>query len=167
MSADSGRTLERRASREGTSGQSTGFMQYPRVEVGHRPIQQRIQDWHEIDQPLVDRVLNEQAARCMDCGIPYCHAVGCPLRQPDSRVQRAGLPRPLAGGGRESALDQQLSRDHRPRLSRPLRSGLHAGLERPGRQHQADRVPDRRAGVRRGLGPARCGRSERPAGRRP
>jgi glutamate synthase (NADPH/NADH) small chain len=57
----------------------TGFLQYPRVEVGHRPIQQRIQDWHEIDQPLVDRALNEQAARCMDCGIPYCHSVGCPL----------------------------------------------------------------------------------------
>ena len=57
----------------------TGFLQYPRVEVGHRPIRQRIQDWHEIDQPLVDRVLNEQAARCMECGIPFCHAVGCPL----------------------------------------------------------------------------------------
>jgi len=58
---------------------ATGFLQYPRVEVGHRPIRQRIQDWHEIDQPLVDRVLNEQAARCMECGIPFCHAVGCPL----------------------------------------------------------------------------------------
>ena len=58
----------------------TGFLQYPRVEVGHRPIRERIQDWHEIDQPLVDRVLNQQAARCMDCGIPFCHAVGCPLK---------------------------------------------------------------------------------------
>jgi glutamate synthase (NADPH/NADH) small chain len=54
-------------------------MQYPRVEVGHRSIQERIQDWHEIDQPLVDRVLTEQAGRCMDCGIPFCHSLGCPL----------------------------------------------------------------------------------------
>ena len=58
----------------------TGFLEYPRVEVGHRPIQERIRDWHEIDQPLVDRVLNQQAARCMDCGIPFCHALGCPLK---------------------------------------------------------------------------------------
>ncbi len=58
----------------------TGFLQYPRVDIGHRPIEQRIQDWHEIDQPLVDEVLNQQASRCMDCGIPFCHSVGCPLR---------------------------------------------------------------------------------------
>ncbi|MCE5303315.1 MAG: glutamate synthase subunit beta [Planctomycetaceae bacterium] len=58
---------------------STGFIQYPRVEVGHRPVDQRIHDWHEIDQPLVDQTLNQQAARCMDCGIPFCHSLGCPL----------------------------------------------------------------------------------------
>ena len=58
----------------------TGFMQFPRVEVGHRPIRDRIQDWQEIDQPLVNHVLNQQAARCMDCGIPFCHAIGCPLK---------------------------------------------------------------------------------------
>jgi len=58
----------------------TGFTQYERVEVGHRPIPERIKDWYEIDRPLVARVLTEQAARCMDCGIPYCHAVGCPVK---------------------------------------------------------------------------------------
>jgi len=58
----------------------TGFMQYERVETGHRPIPQRIRDWYEIDRPLVARILHEQAARCMDCGIPYCHAVGCPVK---------------------------------------------------------------------------------------
>jgi glutamate synthase (NADPH/NADH) small chain len=58
----------------------TGFLQYPRVEIGHRSIEDRIHDWHEIDQPLVDRVLNQQAARCMDCGIPFCHSLGCPLQ---------------------------------------------------------------------------------------
>jgi glutamate synthase (NADPH/NADH) small chain len=55
-------------------------MQYPRVDIGHRPIAERIKDWREIDRPLVNRVLNEQAARCMDCGIPFCHAVGCPVK---------------------------------------------------------------------------------------
>jgi glutamate synthase (NADPH) small chain len=58
----------------------TGFKQFSRVEVPHRPIAERIHDWYEIDQPLVAKVLNEQAARCMDCGIPYCHAAGCPVK---------------------------------------------------------------------------------------
>ncbi len=57
----------------------TGFQQFGRVEVGHRAVHQRIKDWHEIDRPLIARVLNEQAARCMDCGIPFCHALGCPV----------------------------------------------------------------------------------------
>ncbi len=58
----------------------TGFIQFRRVEIAHRPVKERIRDWCEIDQPLVDKVLNEQAARCMDCGIPYCHAAGCPVK---------------------------------------------------------------------------------------
>ena len=57
----------------------TGFIDYPRVEVGHRPIEERIRDWREIDLPLVEATLNQQAARCMDCGIPFCHAAGCPV----------------------------------------------------------------------------------------
>lgn len=58
----------------------TGFLQYPRVEIEHRPVAERIKDWEEIDVSLVDEVLNQQAARCMDCGIPFCHGVGCPLQ---------------------------------------------------------------------------------------
>lgn len=58
----------------------TGFLEYPRAEIPHRPIPERIRDWHEIDMPLVARTLRQQSARCMDCGIPYCHAAGCPVR---------------------------------------------------------------------------------------
>ncbi len=58
----------------------TGFIEFQRVEVPHRPIEERIRDWYEVDRPLAARVLNEQAARCMDCGIPFCHAVGCPVK---------------------------------------------------------------------------------------
>jgi glutamate synthase (NADPH/NADH) small chain len=61
-------------------GNPTGFKQFQRVEVPHRPIEERIKDWYEVDRPLVDRVLREQAARCMDCGIPFCHAAGCPVK---------------------------------------------------------------------------------------
>jgi len=58
----------------------TGFIEFPRVEPPHRAIRERIRDWLETDMPLVERTLNEQAARCMDCGIPFCHGAGCPVK---------------------------------------------------------------------------------------
>ncbi len=61
-------------------GNPTGFVTFPRADIGHRPIAERIKDWREMDLPLVARTLNEQAARCMDCGVPFCHAVGCPVK---------------------------------------------------------------------------------------
>jgi len=57
----------------------TGFIQFDRVEVGHRAVAQRIKDWQEIDLPLAEEVLHQQASRCMDCGIPFCHGAGCPV----------------------------------------------------------------------------------------
>ncbi|MBI5724969.1 MAG: glutamate synthase subunit beta [Planctomycetes bacterium] len=57
----------------------TGFIEYPRQEAGHRPVQERVKDYFEIDIPLPDDVLIRQAARCMDCGVPFCHGAGCPL----------------------------------------------------------------------------------------
>jgi len=56
-----------------------GFMTYPRVEPEHRPIDERVKDWYEVDRPLAEEVLGQQVARCMDCGVPYCHAAGCPV----------------------------------------------------------------------------------------
>jgi glutamate synthase (NADPH/NADH) small chain len=55
-------------------------MDFSRVENQHRPISERVKDWYEIDMPLVAKTLNEQAARCMDCGIPFCHGYGCPVK---------------------------------------------------------------------------------------
>ena len=60
-------------------GQIKGFLNYKRQEVGHRPVEQRIQDFSELDLPLTPDEIREQAARCMDCGIPFCHGSGCPL----------------------------------------------------------------------------------------
>ncbi len=61
-------------------GQSKGFLKYKRKDVGHRPIEQRIHDFAELELPLTPDDISRQAARCMDCGIPFCHAVGCPLQ---------------------------------------------------------------------------------------
>jgi glutamate synthase (NADPH/NADH) small chain len=61
-------------------GEVKGFLKYKRQEAGHRPVQKRITDFEELDLPLTPDQLRQQAARCMDCGIPFCHGVGCPLK---------------------------------------------------------------------------------------
>jgi len=60
-------------------GEIKGFLKYSRTEAGHRPIEERIHDFKELELGLSPDQLRQQAARCMDCGIPFCHAVGCPL----------------------------------------------------------------------------------------
>ncbi len=59
-------------------------MRYDRKLPARRPVPVRIQDWLEVYPPASDELVREQATRCMDCGIPFCHH-GCPLgnRIPD------------------------------------------------------------------------------------
>lgn len=62
-------------------GELKGFLKHKRQDVGHRPIQERIADFQEMEIPLPETQLRDQAARCMDCGIPFCQsqATGCPV----------------------------------------------------------------------------------------
>ncbi len=55
-----------------------GFLKYDRREVPSRPVQERVNDYAEVEVPHPQGALVDQAARCMDCGIPFCHA-HCPL----------------------------------------------------------------------------------------
>jgi glutamate synthase (NADPH/NADH) small chain len=59
-------------------GKPSGFKEYSRELPGKRPVAERINDFNEIYQPFPKEKLKKQAARCMDCGVPTCHA-GCPL----------------------------------------------------------------------------------------
>jgi glutamate synthase (NADPH/NADH) small chain len=59
-------------------GKIRGFLEIDRREHGKRPVTERLGDWREFELPVPDAVLGEQASRCMDCGIPFCHD-GCPL----------------------------------------------------------------------------------------
>ncbi len=59
-------------------GEPTGFMKYGRETPERRSVPVRLRDWREVYEPFPDDHLRQQAARCMDCGIPFCH-VGCPL----------------------------------------------------------------------------------------
>jgi glutamate synthase (NADPH/NADH) small chain len=56
----------------------TGFLKHGRELPVRRPVDVRIMDWHEVYEPFPEQELKTQAARCMDCGIPFCHN-GCPL----------------------------------------------------------------------------------------
>jgi NAD(P)H-dependent glutamate synthase small subunit len=60
-------------------GKPTGFMEYAREDPKKRPVAERTADYKEVEQLLSAPELEVQAARCMDCGIPYCHSLGCPL----------------------------------------------------------------------------------------
>jgi glutamate synthase (NADPH/NADH) small chain len=59
-------------------GKVTGFIEIARKKAPTRPVPVRIHDWREVYVPYPEAALKEQAARCMDCGIPFCHQ-GCPL----------------------------------------------------------------------------------------
>ena len=59
-------------------GKATGFIEIARAKHPARPIAERVRDWREVYQPYPEAGLRNQAARCMDCGIPFCHS-GCPL----------------------------------------------------------------------------------------
>jgi glutamate synthase (NADPH/NADH) small chain len=50
-----------------------GFLKYPRKDNPYRPVEERVQDWEELQTPLSTEERQEQAARCMNCGIPFCH----------------------------------------------------------------------------------------------
>ena len=68
-------------------GKPTGFLEYPRCDGAHRPPAERLQDYAEFLLPPDPEELHRQSTRCMDCGVPYCHAgmmvagssIGCPL----------------------------------------------------------------------------------------
>jgi len=65
----------------------TGFMEYTRTVAAARAPAERVFDWQEFHEPMPESRLREQGARCMDCGVPFCHtgqiingsASGCPI----------------------------------------------------------------------------------------
>ncbi len=59
-------------------GKITGFLEFERETPHKRPIAERLKDWREFELKMPEAELRKQGARCMDCGIPFCHK-GCPL----------------------------------------------------------------------------------------
>ena len=50
----------------------TGFLEYKRKGVSYRPVEERIQSFKQVMLPVAEDELQVQAARCMDCGVPFC-----------------------------------------------------------------------------------------------
>ena len=59
-------------------GKTTGFLEIEREDRDYAPVAERTRNYREFVLPLAEEDLRQQAARCMDCGIPYCHR-GCPV----------------------------------------------------------------------------------------
>lgn len=59
-------------------GKPTGFLETKREKPPLRPAAERVEDWHEVQANFSDETTKQQAARCMDCGVPFCNN-GCPL----------------------------------------------------------------------------------------
>ena len=59
-------------------GKPTGFMEFPRTDRRYLPANERIKNFHEFMIAPSDAEISLQGARCMDCGIPFCHQ-GCPI----------------------------------------------------------------------------------------
>ncbi len=60
-------------------GKPTGFLEQARLADRHREVEERIRDWREIQLSPLAGELAAEGSRCMDCGTPFCHALGCPL----------------------------------------------------------------------------------------
>lgn len=59
-------------------GKATGFLEFTRELPKKRSVEERVNDYNEFEFLYTDEKLNEQSARCMNCGVPFCHS-GCPL----------------------------------------------------------------------------------------
>ena len=59
-------------------GKVTGFLEIEREQPARRNVEERLQDWLEIYEPFPEEKQRRQGARCMDCGVPFCHT-GCPV----------------------------------------------------------------------------------------
>jgi len=72
--------MQNRGSRPGPEpvGKVTGFLEFDRHDRKYEPVEERVRHYREFVLPLSEPEAREQAARCMNCGIPYCHT-GCPV----------------------------------------------------------------------------------------
>ena len=132
-------------------------------------------DWKEFHHHMAEKKLRKQGARCMDCGVPFCHtgtlisgmAIGCPINnlipEWNDLVYRGLWKEAL----RAAAQDEQFPGVHRPRLPRAVRRLLRARHQQPAGHDQEHRGRDHRPRLGRRLGHARAAARCAPARKSP
>ncbi|MDF1569618.1 MAG: glutamate synthase subunit beta [Spirochaetaceae bacterium] len=60
-------------------GKTNGFLEYTRTEIQYRDVNERLKDYKEVTVDKTVEELTEQGGRCMECGTPFCHSIGCPV----------------------------------------------------------------------------------------
>jgi glutamate synthase (NADPH/NADH) small chain len=140
----------------GTVADPKGFLKHGREVAGRRPVEERVRDWDEVYPDGVGRallpIINTQASRCMDCGIPFCHQ-GCPLGnlipEWNDLVWRDDW---------DGAMDRLHATNNFPeftgRLCPPVRDGVRARHQPGPGDDQERRGLDHRPGLGVGLRPA-------------
>ena len=107
-----------------------GFMTTPREVAPKRPVEERIHDWKEVYPGGVGKallpIISEQAGRCMDCGIPFCHQ-GCPLGNLIPEWNDLVWRDDWDERDRPAARHEQLPGVHRAALPGAVRAGLRRG----------------------------------------
>jgi len=92
-------------------GDPRAFLRVVRKKLPARPVEKRVHDCREVDEPFPELELRAQATRCMDCGVPFCHG-GCPLRNliPDWNAL-------VAQGRTDAALGELLRTNNFPEVT--------------------------------------------------
>ena len=154
-------------------GKVTGFLEFEREDRDYLPVEERIRNYKEFVLPLPEKDIREQAARCMNCGVPYCHGTntitsmptGCPVNNQIPDWNDLVYPGNWEEAARNLHSTNNFPGGHRPRLPGAVRGVLHAQHRRQSGHHQNDRAGDRRPRHRQRLGQAGALRRPRPARR--
>ena len=114
-------------------GKSTGFMEYERQTSKEVPPLERIKNFNEFHEPLSMEEQRKQAARCMDCGVPFCQygkmiagmASGCPLNNLVPEIWRwriSASPRRITSRNLQAVSARHSARQHVPVISTEIQS---------------------------------------------
>ena len=133
-------------------GKITGFLEIDRHDRKYAPVAERVKHYQEFVVPLSEKDTRDQAARCMNCGIPYCHGTGsvapgtpgCPVNNQIPDFNDLVYQNNWQEASRNLHSTNNFPGVHRPHLPGAVRSLLHAQHRRQPGHHQDHRMRDRR-----------------------
>jgi hypothetical protein len=134
-------------------GKITGFLEIDRHDRKYTPVEERLKHYREFVIPLSEKDTRDQAARCMNCGIPYCHGTGsvapgtpgCPVNNQIPDFNDLVYQGNWEEASRNLHSTNNFPRVHRPHLPGAVRGVLHAQHRRQPGHHQDHRMRHRRS----------------------